>query len=824
MIGDGLPWQTVPPAFARLPERITMSAFAVALQPLCLCLLTATTLKLDERPTGPEEWGYHPAQSESLEVTPPGFSWRPQKEIVAWEIECGRGTELKNVEYRADGIRYNVHCPARVFAPGQYTWHYRGRDKKGATTAWSTSRTFTIVANARPLPMPPREELLGRIAKSHPRIFLRPEDLPRLQELARGPLKDSYAKLVQQCEKLLRKPPLTAEPLKYDDSTPVKSEPWRERWWGNREYTIRALDGAATLAFTHRLGGKEEYGQLARRILMDCARWDPKGATGYRYNDEAGMPYASRFSRTYSFVNDLLSEEERQVCRRVMKIRGEEMFNHLYPRHLWSPYASHSNRAWHFLGEVGVSFLGEVEGADEWVWFAMNVFFNVYPVWSDNDGGWHEGNCYWSSYIARFTWWADIMRSAMNVNAYDKPYFSKIGYYPHVSHAAQHRGWRIRRPLRSTRKASNNLQLVSQLAAQANNGHWQWYVDQLGGTVSEGGYVGFLRGSRPKVQPVAPDDLPSSRVFRGTGQAYLNSNLKDATRSVQVNFKSSPFGTQSHGYDANNSFLLWAYGQRLLVSSGWRDIYGSEHHRNWMWSTRSVNNITVDGQGQLSHSGASQGRITHFAATAGIDAVSGEAGQAYRSSAGAKPFLDRFTRTILFVKPELVVVFDRLEAPQPSTYQYWLHAVNEMKISPEGQVQIQAGDVLCDVAFLTPQGLNFRQTDQYDPNPRPRVKLREWHLTAETPSPARQLAFVTLYRPHRKDQPVPQQATLKPISGGYFLSASLSDGSIRALLPTTDGVAMDAEGLQAQDCPVVERRSADGKPTQVLRLAEHAVK
>ena len=87
------------------------------------------------------------------------------------------------------------------------------------------------------------------------------------------------------------------------------SPEWKKLWWGNRTYTIAALDGAATLAFTRLLGGKEEYGQLAKRILLDCAEWDPQGATGYRYNDEAGMPYAYYFSRTYTFVHDLLTEE-----------------------------------------------------------------------------------------------------------------------------------------------------------------------------------------------------------------------------------------------------------------------------------------------------------------------------------------------------------------------------------------------------------------------------------------------------------------------------------------------------------------------------------
>ncbi len=124
------------------------------------------------------------------------------------------------------------------------------------------------------------------------------------------------------------------------------------------------------------------------------------------------MPYAYYFSRTYTFVHDLLSDEEREMCRRVMTARGREMYEHLCPRHLWQPYSSHSNRAWHFLGEVGIAFLGEIEEADDWVWFAMNVFFNVYPVWSDDDGGWHEGVMYWSSYIGRFTWWADVMRAA----------------------------------------------------------------------------------------------------------------------------------------------------------------------------------------------------------------------------------------------------------------------------------------------------------------------------------------------------------------------------------------------------------------------------
>ena len=349
--------------------------------------------------------------------------------------------------------------------------------------------------------MPPREDLLARIPRQHPRLFVRPEDLPRLRQLAAGPMQAQYQELVKQCERLLKDPPPTEEPPMYPPGTVTNSDAWREIWWGNRTYTTRTLNGAATLAFTRLLGGKEEYGQLAKRILLDCAQWDPRGATGYRYNDEAGMPYNYYFVRTYTFVHDLLSEDERETCRRVMKIRGDEMYRHLYPGHLWRPYSSHSNRAWHFLGEVGVAMLDEVEEADDWVWFAMNVFYNVYPVWSDADGGWHEGFGYWSSYIDRFTWWADVMRAAMDVNAYEKPYFSQIGYYPMYLLPPGKVGGGFG-DLNARNTSATAAGLMSQLAVQASNGHWQWYVDQLGGARPESGYIGFVRGALPAVKPV----------------------------------------------------------------------------------------------------------------------------------------------------------------------------------------------------------------------------------------------------------------------------------------------------------------------------------
>ena len=78
----------------------------------------------------------------------------------------------------------------------------------------------------------------------------------------------------------------------------------------------------------------------------------------------------------------------REAGLTIMKVRGEDCYNHLRGRkHLWHPYASHSNRAWHWLGEVAIAFHDEIPEAATWLDYAMTIQYNAYPVWSDEDGG-----------------------------------------------------------------------------------------------------------------------------------------------------------------------------------------------------------------------------------------------------------------------------------------------------------------------------------------------------------------------------------------------------------------------------------------------------
>lgn len=728
-----------------------------------LPLLLFAQLEFQEPSPKDDEWGFRPAEGEVSRITPAPFVWKDQRNAASYELQYARSADFKNARH-VSALRWNVHCPARIMEPGTWFWRVRFVSKDGRRSDWSTTRKFEIAADSVRNPKPESQELLARIPAEHPRIFIRPEQLPEFRWLTKNELKAEYDRMISVCEKLLKNPAGTSEPPKYPENVKRPSREWQKIWWGNRMRILKTLGGAAELGYAWRITGDKRYGGAAKRILLECAKWDPAGSSSMRYNDEAGMPYLSRFSRTYSFVHDLLSEPEREQCRAVIRIRGREAYDMLYPNHFYHPYNSHKNRQWHFLGEAGVVFYNEIPEAADWIDAAMNVYYCVYPVWGDDDGGWHEGIWYWREYLDRFFWWADILRNTFRINISDKPFFSETGYYALYQMPPFTCGGGFGDLAHLERK--QHALTMKSLASLSGNPYYRWYADKLGPAAKEACYIEFLRASRARIPSKVPADLPLSRLFRGNGLAILNTSLVNAAENTQILFKSSPTnGTVSHGYDANNSFLLNMGGERLLIRSGQRDSWGSNFHKNWMWETKSENNITVNGIGQKKMSRAAKGKITAFSTSKEADYVSGEAAASYEGR------LRSFRRQILFLKPSVILIVDSLEAKEPSVFNWHLHTLNRMEISGQHDIRVHNGNFHCRVEFLHPAGLRLSQTDKFDPPPMPHLKLVQHHLTADTPVKAEKGLFITLIRPYRSAEvsPVQENADVKETSDSCLI-------------------------------------------------------
>jgi hypothetical protein len=262
---------------------------------------------------------------------------------------------------------------------------------------------------------------------------------------------------------------------------------------------------------------------------------------------------------------------------------------------------------------------------------------------------------------------------------------------------------------------------------------------------SPDGILGFLYAANLPPMPAAkpPTNLPPSKVFRGIGVASLHATLVDSRDDVHLLFKSSPFGTQSHGHNAHNSFQLNAYGEVLLPACVYRDLHGSKFHYQWAHSTRAQNAVLVNGQGQIPHTAAPHGRIARYQLGDQWDYLVGDATDAY----GGR--LKRAQRQVIFVKPDLIVLYDDLVAKEPSTYEFVLHGLKPFTVDDaKAELNLEQPRAGLTVRYLSPTALKFRQWDGFEPPP-DREFPYMWHVEVGTTEKRIGVGMLTVLIPHR---------------------------------------------------------------------------
>ena len=123
-----------------------------------------------------------------------------------------------------------------------------------------------------------------------------------------------------------------------------------------------------------------------------------------------------RLARVYDWAYDPLTERRRArgvpqgdaAARQDAWMSGEVREG---VGHLNQPYSSHGNRTWHKLAENAIATLGETPESDLFLDYAVTKFYAAYPVWSDDDGGWHEGLSYFAGYMSKAAWWMHLART-----------------------------------------------------------------------------------------------------------------------------------------------------------------------------------------------------------------------------------------------------------------------------------------------------------------------------------------------------------------------------------------------------------------------------
>jgi hypothetical protein len=226
-----------------------------------------------------------------------------------------------------------------------------------------------------------------------------------------------------------------------------------------------------------------------------------------------------------------------------------------------------------------------------------------------------------------------------------------------------------------------------------------------------------------------PSATPNSLYLPSVGWMAMHSDLADLNRT-SVYFKSSPppFGAFNHQSADQNAFVINAGGERLAIESGYFDAYNSDHWQYWVKRTRSKNAITFDGgQGQVAWEhlpdpfrAAGFGSIVQQFSSADYDVVTGDATQAYNGA------LTQAKRSMVYLRPNLVLVYDRLASDIPRQWEWNIHALNQMNVVSDRQVSIEkSGQRLC-VDMLAGPATGFTQTDLFTADPVANAP-RQWH-------------------------------------------------------------------------------------------------
>ncbi|NOZ23529.1 MAG: DUF4962 domain-containing protein [Planctomycetes bacterium] len=746
-----------------------------------------------------------PADGETVNANPPCFVYPASKNCESYVVEVSRDRAFPADATMQFTSPYMLFAPGEALKPGAYHWRWRpGRPDDGAGE-WSRVRAFTVPVDAPVLPFPDIDSLVKQIGKSRPRVQVTASGLAEMRKHALTVFGEHWLDEVRSYAEHARDQALLPEP----DFLPDRKDPHRKELYQKTFRTTRPFfRQMARLAQDYLLTGNKLSGLEAKRRLLHIIHWDPCGSTSLGHNDEPGTEVVRYCPTVMDRVYSLLTDEEKRRCIECLTLRMQEMRNR-WKRRPFEKYPYESHNMGYYLPdmlEASLAMVGDAPVEEMLRYTMLQLWSPFYPPFGGADGGWSEGPNYgsWSSavfarayrLVERTTGVPIHLRSNLRnfslYKLYDNPPYFKMS--PFGDGQAGHAGGGA---------------TMMMLAALYHDPYAKWYAEQQKARLYG---LDRLLFDASKIEAKAPYDLPQGRGFFDVGLATMHTVLPDPARNVAVLMRSCPFGSISHAYADQNTFVLDAYGEPLIIASGYYQLYGCPHHAEWTWQTKASNSVLVNGEGQSTRDWNAKGRLATFQTTVAGDYAVGDAKQAYKGR------LDRFNRRIVFLRPlhtggePLVVIRDELAAPKPATYQFLLHALNQMEVNAtEQRITIAKGASRCRVDYLAPKGLTFDQNNHFT-KPPIRKAPDQWHLTASTVEPAAAADSLIAIQPYRKGEADGLLSLRKEKGqGGIGLTLSGPDRTIIVLFRTDPSAKTITLGKISTDADAASVCVVEGK-------------
>jgi len=525
----------------------------------------------------------------------------------------------------------------------------------------------------------------------------------------------------------------TLEPLRQSLTGPMQSGA------DSTETMRKVAEQAQSLAFAYIVTDDGAFADKALACLdfirASEARWDFVEHNAMYPEDTADLGTAETTKACANAVSWLwprLSEPQRAEFVAMIAERGGQTIYTGAQAGCWWGNALNSN--WTAVLNSGLAFAALVSGNDDWLAFARARTIEMLDLAAEEGAG-VEGAGYWLYCFGSLQDLVEALRSTGGPDLYEHPFWRRCSRFLPYLALPDLSGWV---PYADCgRGGMGGSAFFHGVAARVRDPLAQWFGNAI---LCKHGGAGWrnLIYFDPTMPEQPLDSEPPCRVFRSIQLASFRSGW-DAHATLML-FKGGS-NAWSHTHLDLNSFFIAAGGEHLATDPG------PEPYSVHLWhsvmpavSTAWHNCIVVDGAHQrmaaqyamtldLEEAGDCYSRLSDHLSSERIEMVRGDATSAYADT------LDRAWRDLVYLKPNVFVIFDDLRA-QPArvqrNFEWLLHS--ELPIGAvEGGLEVRGQHRRLLIQPLLPAGWGCKHVEgkvlpHSDARPLHCVSLRPyWH-------------------------------------------------------------------------------------------------
>ena len=710
--------------------------------------------------------------------------------------------------------RWCIYNPHRTLEKGVWYWRFRSVSVDGVSGEWSETYSFKMTDDIPHFLTPDTEHFIQKLPTGHPRlhVFLNEQAENAYKTVTSHP---EYNSLVNRANRIVKR-----------DFTDIAD--FYQTKNAAEELNSAMLQLYQAYYLTRRLVYADKMMEIVRKMLL-------RVPTDKELFSAPSNFVPTNIAQTYIFVYDLLFERlaptERTVIENVLlavarfyyNVHVGKRENELFDSHFWQYNMLVFFQCAYMLHDKA-PYCEEV----------LPMLRYYYEVWTarapgtgfNRDGVWHNSASYFNTNVETLYYMPSILSYITGSSFLEHPWYQSAG-------RALIYTWPINSQSCGFGNGSSSgtaptrirIAFADFLARRIGDAYACWYAGQ---DVSGLRADILLRLDRMVDNYIysteAPQDVEKMVWYKDAGEVVMHSDLANMDDNLSLAFRASRYGCTEHTFANENAFNVLYKGVDVYRNTGYYLKYGSPHHIASCRHTRAHNTVLVNGIGQGFTSKA-YGEVSRGLVGNHITYCLGDASQAYKDTCDQKSWLTsfkaagikqtpeygfgatpltRYLRHVWMLHPDVVVVYDELEASEPVRWDWLLHSPTAFHIEEEGSEQTAADGVLLTTlnrnkGFVTQarlfstQPYSISQTDQFviPPTALPDPAYpNQWHLNAEV-SNSRSNRFLFIMQVYDRDKsPAPIGGSGNTFNiGNWHIEAEMNpnnEASVRIMHESED--------------------------------------